>query len=246
MLKPSVLIYLKTYIVLIRLSIGDNMKFVFIDPKGFTNGLNTGLGYLSATLLKDGHTVKVIDFNNKSGSEDFRLSTCKDADFVGISIKSFTLDESVRLIKKIRQISKAKIIVGGPHITLDGANFIKENDVDICVLGEGEETIKEIVEKNLREIKGIMFKDGERKLSTGMREWITDIDQIPFPDYSVFDSVENIRNYPLVTSRGCPYNCTYCSVCNVIGRKWRARSPENIILRNSMFLTTISLSTWTA
>ena len=210
------------------------MKIVLIDPKGLTLGLNSGLGYLASSLKKKGHKVTVIDFNNKTGNEKKRLLKATNADYVGISIKSFTLAESIRLAKEVKKINnKAVLIAGGPHITIDGYNFLNDNkEFDIVVLGEAENAILDITKgKKTEKIKGIIYRKNGNVISNGKREWKNNLNRIPLPDYGDFDSVINnkIETYPLVTSRGCPYNCTYCSVCIVIGKIWRARKPENII-----------------
>lgn len=207
------------------------MKIVLIDPKGFSDGLNTGLGYLAAVLKE--HAMSVVDFNNKSGDEYRRLSVVKEADIVGISIKSFTLNESLRLAKLVKKINPhTKLIAGGPHVTTDGYNFLRENPVfDVCVVGEGEAPFFEIASgKAYEKIKGIIFRKNNEIIVNETRGWIANLDALPFPEYGAFDSVDDaIYSYPLVTSRGCPYSCTYCSVGNVIGKRWRARSPKNVI-----------------
>ncbi len=71
------------------------MKIVFIDPKGYSDCLNTGLGYISAVLKKEGHEVLVIDLNNKKGDDDKRITAAKDADLVGFSIKSATMKNAL-------------------------------------------------------------------------------------------------------------------------------------------------------
>ncbi len=209
------------------------MKIVFIDPKGHSDCLNTGLGYISSVLKKKGHEASVIDFNNKKGDDDKRIMAAKDADIIGFSIKSATLKNAVEAAAKIKKINrKAVMIAGGPHITIDGYSFMKEHDIfDMCVAGEGEEAVKEIAEGRKPErIQGLIFRRGRKIIFSKRRQWAKNLDKLLFPDYDSFDSVSGkIGSYPLVTSRGCPYNCTYCSVGDVIGKRWRARSPENII-----------------
>lgn len=216
---------------------GDSIRLVLIDPKGVWEGLNNGLAYIAASTREE-HSVRVIDFVNRSkGSFEERLEAVKDADFVGISIKSFTMLESIMVANKVREInSNVKIIAGGPHIIVDGFNFLKDNPIfDMGVVGEAEATFKEIASgKDPAQIAGLIYRDGGLK-QIPMRGWATDLDNIPFPVYDDFDSVningkiKAIENWPLVTSRGCPYTCTYCNVPVVIGRKFRTRSGGNII-----------------
>jgi len=206
------------------------MKIVLIDPKGLTLGLNSGLGYLASSLKNRGHIVNVIDFNNRPGNEKKRLAVIKDAQYVGISIKSFTLEESIKLAKLTRKInSKAIIIAGGPHITTDGYNFLNENDCfDLAVIGEGEKTILDIAnKKNYDKINNLIYRKEDEIRVNSRDKWIKDLDTLSFPDYTCFDS--KMEAYPLVTSRGCPYQCTYCSIKDIMGYKWRARKPEKII-----------------
>ncbi len=207
------------------------MKIVFIDPKGVWEGLNNGLAYIASGIRE--HDVKVIDFVNKAGNVEKRLEAVKDADFIGISIKSFTLDESIMAAEMVRKINPdAKIIAGGPHVMVDGYNLMKDSPVfDIGIFGEAEYAFKELLSgKPLEEIDGIIFRKGGVLVNNKPREWITDLDSLPFPTYEAFDSVEtHVENWPLVTSRGCPYTCTYCNVPKVIGRKFRTRSGESIV-----------------
>lgn len=188
-----------------------------IDPKGVWEGLNNGLAYIASSVRND-NSIRVIDFVNQPGSIDERLQAVKEADFVGISVKSFTMLESIMVANKVREINPdANIIAGGPHVIVDGFNFLKDNPVfDMGVIGEAETTFKEIVSgKDCRQIAGLIYRDGGLKQNPA-RGWMTDLDSIPFPIYDDFDSVningkiKPIENWPLVTSRGCPYTCTYC------------------------------------
>ena len=78
------------------------MKMVFIDPKGVWEGLNNGIAYIAAGIGPD-HEIRVIDFVNKQGDIPNRMNSVKDADFVGISVKSFTLEESIMAAKMSRE-----------------------------------------------------------------------------------------------------------------------------------------------
>ena len=213
------------------------MKVVFIDPKGVWEGLNNGIASI-ASVIRDGHKVQVLDFVNKQGSFEKRLAAVADADIVRISIKSFTLDESVMAAKKIKAINPtAMIVAGGPHIIVDGLNFMKDNAVfDLAVKGEAEIIFGELASsEEIKQIDGIIYRENGNVIETPTRKWITDLDSLPFPNYDDFDSVNSngkikeIENWPLVTSRGCPYSCSYCNVPAVIGRKFRTRSGKNIL-----------------
>ncbi|MFA4819941.1 MAG: radical SAM protein [Candidatus Aenigmatarchaeota archaeon] len=189
------------------------MKIVFVDPKGVWEGLNNGIAYIVSNI-GDQHEIKVVDFVNRSGNVKKRLDVAKDADFVGISMKSFTLDESIMVANMVRKINPAaKIIAGGPHVMVDGVNLLRENPIfDFGVFGEAETTFKEILSgKDPATIGGVIHRAAGEVIKNPSREWNTDLDSLPFPTYDNFDSLESkIENWPLVTSRGCPYLCGYC------------------------------------
>jgi len=202
------------------------MKIALIDPKGVSSGLNSGLAYLIPQIKKiKGVKIEIFDFNNSNPN----IEDIKDFDLVGISIKSFTQDPGLEIIRKIKDKNKL-IMTGGPHLIIDGYNFIKQNkDIDIAIIGEAEETVVDLIKniKNLKKVKGIYYRDKNKVMKTETRKFIDNLDKLEFPDFSYFNT--RIKVYPLVTSRGCPFNCTYCSVNLVSGRKWRFRSVNSVI-----------------
>ncbi len=213
------------------------MKIVFVDPKGVWEGLNNGVASIDA-MIRDEHSITVVDFVNRSGNFEKRMDAAKNADIVGISIKSFTLEESVMVAEHVRKINPtARIVAGGPHIIVDGFNFMKQYGMfDLAVKGEAELTFNELASgKHPDSIEGLIYRDGGNLVETQTRKWIPNLDTLPFPNYDDFDSINidgkisKIETWPLVTSRGCPYSCTYCNVPTVIGRKFRTRSGRNIL-----------------
>jgi len=213
------------------------MKVALIDPMGNRLGLNTGLAYLAGSLKFAGHDVRVIDFNNYAKDEGHRLQTLEKADLIGISVKSFTAGNAAVLAEKARQINKKALIAcGGCHITIDGLEFLRRNQAfDVGVIGEGEHTIVDLCKGTpLEQIPGVLFRKGD-EFVTNEPEPIQDLDSLPFPDYSCFDSIGTYKTgfpynqYPVLTSRGCPSKCLYCAVPLLSRGRWHGRSPENII-----------------
>jgi radical SAM superfamily enzyme YgiQ (UPF0313 family) len=214
------------------------MKVCFVDPKGMHFGLNTGIGYLASYLknVEGFNNIKVFDFNNNSSDIEARIEEIRGYDAIGFSIKSFTRDYALNIAYKVKTDSNI-LFAGGPHVTLDGVNFLKEHRIlDAGFAGEGEMALAAFLKSigspsDLETIRGIIYRKGDEVLTAGRSDRITDLDSIPFPDYSAFDSITDgkISNYPLVTSRGCPYLCVYCCVKGVMGRQWIARSVENVI-----------------
>ncbi len=143
-------------------------------------------------------------------------------------------------------VPEALRVVGGPNITVD-LDFIPPGAADILVRGEGEITFYEIVRhlaqygknhllRHLSTIKGIIYRDAGQFIPTGERELLTDLDQLPIPDYSLIDfgKYSGYLNFgynrrpmaALFTSRGCPYHCIYCH--RIFGKNFRGRSAANV------------------
>src|SRR3989304_5048371 len=116
------------------------MNICFVDPKGIHFGLNTGIGYLVSYLkaYRKADRVAVFDFNNNQNDADERIERISRYDIIGFSIKSFTKDSAVEIARRVKTKNNI-LIAGGPHVTLDGVNFLKENEAfDYGIAGEGE------------------------------------------------------------------------------------------------------------
>lgn len=215
-------------------------KIIFIDPPGRQLGLHTGLGYLAGQMDKEGISVKVIDFNNYRYHARERLNKIGDADFVGLTVKTALVPETLRLIKVIKDINpRAAIVTGGVHLMMDGMRFMEDNPlIDIGVIGEGEKVLPRIIKgEPFSEIPGIIFRQNGIIKKSEKENRPLEMDKLPFPSYRAFDSCGGRRRdyfplgfYPLVTSKGCPYQCVFCVVPTITGKRWRARSPEKLTL----------------
>lgn len=207
------------------------MKIALIDPPASLSGLNIGLAYIAAVLGARGHEVVVVDLNNRSDKKRERLIAVRQFDYIGISVKSVTASTVTDICKLLQ---RDDLICGGPHIAIDGSNFMREHPAFIMgVIGEGELFWEQLLEGNdLREMPGVLHRDTlpEKAEKRVQSTKVSDINNLPFPDYSVFDSMtKKVSAYPLITSRGCPYACGYCSVPAIIGKKWRSRSTESVV-----------------
>jgi radical SAM superfamily enzyme YgiQ (UPF0313 family) len=212
------------------------MKVALIDPPSISKGFNLGLGILAARLKKQGCDVKVIDLNNRRGNYAERIKSILNYGMIGISIKSFTLKSAYRIIK---EIDRKDIFCGGPHVILDGVKLLNEiPEIEIGFVSEAEDSLIEVLESktkgySLNNIEGIVYRKNTHPggiYVSSPRPFNNDIDTFPFPDYSTFDSVKKgIYNYPILTSRGCPYSCVYCCVGKISGKKIRYRSIENVL-----------------
>jgi len=214
------------------------MKVLLIDPKGFSKGLNPGLGYLAAILKKNSHGVKVLDFQNKEGDEEARLQKAFEwaPDIIGISIFHMTLPESKRVIRYCREnYPDALYIAGGPAVTLKKEKFFEDPDnmrlFHAIVVGEGEQTLVELASgKKIVEIDGMIFHKDGKIISNKPRQMNMKLDEYPFPDYTDFDSFTGkLDKYALITSRGCPQACAFCANKELNNRVWRGHSPEYVV-----------------
>ncbi len=168
-------------------------------------------------------------------------------DVVGIGTM-FTayFEDSLDLAKIIKRINKNILVVfGGSHVSVDPVDVLRQSiDVDIAVYGEGEETLFQIAKgTDVSKIDGIAYRKEKKIIKNKSRDLIKNLDDIPFPAWDVVDikkySLESSFNMrkpvlPLVTSRGCPGHCLYCSVNSVWQHRWRGRSVENILDEISM------------
>tara|TARA_B110000305_G_C19452823_1_gene649014 strand:- start:2188 stop:3753 length:1566 start_codon:yes stop_codon:yes gene_type:complete len=150
-------------------------------------------------------------------------------------------------IKKIRNnFPEAMIVAGGEHVTALPEYVLRDcKEIDYIVLGEGEETWSEIIDykknnKNFENIKGLAYLKDDQFIKTTYRERIKHIDKIPWPDWDVFpiesylDAAMSFgagsgRNMPIMASRGCPFECTFCSNPLMYGRKYYLRQIDDLI-----------------
>jgi radical SAM superfamily enzyme YgiQ (UPF0313 family) len=158
-------------------------------------------------------------------------------DYVGISMLTAKYGSAIEIGKIVKKYnSEILVFVGGVHPTLQPTETLKEPYFDIVVVGEGEKTVTELIktlESNtaLSSVKGICYKENDTILQNSPRPLINDIDVILFPDFSLlyrFEEHSPVYFNSILTSRGCPFKCTYCASNKLWGRKVRFRTPENV------------------
>lgn len=224
-----------------------------------------GLAILGAVLKQEGYNVSIIDAvveqldNEEFISDDIVLNGMDnqeilnriphDTDIIGVSCM-FTVDwlGTKNLINLIgRERPDLKIIAGGEHITALPEFCLEEcPQLQICVLGEGEETILDIClshlgQKSIEDVKGILYRN-----STGLpiknlrRERIRTLDDLPIPAWDLFPTeiyferklnfgVGGKRTLPILSTRGCPYICSFCSSPEMWGTRYFMRSVNNVV-----------------
>src|SRR5690606_10269359 len=200
-----------------------------------------GLLYISAYLKAHDFDVAVFDSTFRHRTEFERILQQDRPPVVGIYCNLITRPSALRLIHTARRYG-ARVVVGGP----EPANYPARDlapGADVVVIGEGEATMPELlphlIESGLQQlhgIAGIAFKQGDEIIATPPRPFIQNLDALPFPDRAAIDLdlyLEAWRRHhgrgsvSLITARGCPYTCTWCSH-SVFGYSHRPRSPQNV------------------
>ncbi|MHA1348413.1 MAG: B12-binding domain-containing radical SAM protein [Candidatus Odinarchaeia archaeon] len=211
-----------------------------------------GLMYIGSVLKENNIDVKLLDLSGKLKTVEWYEKWLKkeEPDLVGISIIADAINTAMFIAKVTKKVLPNTLVVGG-GIT---ATFLYEKILTYCpyfdliVRGEGEYTLLKIInalskgkfDKEKKHIAGISYrgKDGKVK-NTPEAPLITDLDSLPFPDRSLSDIAYSYQFGPvrlgtkkftsILTSRGCPFNCTYCACSAFTRRTYRARSYENVL-----------------
>jgi len=191
---------------------------------------------------KTRHEAEIIDlvFHKKDWEKYLvKKIRVKKPDIIGFSVLSFNYPEALQIARFIKDNFNIKIIFGGVHVILSPQEVVENEEVDIICTGEGEEVLKQLLDKSLncKNIKGIWYKQDEKIIKNKNRKLIENLDVLPFPDFDDFDLeryfVINHNHFPIMASRGCPYTCTYCSNHalrkKLDGKYVRFRSVDNVI-----------------
>jgi radical SAM superfamily enzyme YgiQ (UPF0313 family) len=192
-----------------------------------------GQAYLAQTLLENGIEYDILDMNLGYGLKHLRQKIQDfQPDLVGISLISLEYKRLYNLVTQIKGFDeKIKTIVGGPHVTILKERVLQECPaVDYGVVFEGEGTLVDLCQGRLEEseIKGLISRDDGRIRYAGDREWVTDLDQIPWPRYEKFELKKYVKEVTIYSSRGCPYSCIFCPN-RIISPHFRPRSPSHVV-----------------
>jgi len=160
---------------------------------------------------------------------------------VGISAKSQNFASARIVAKLIKEIDgQCIVIAGGPQPSMVGAEVLDCPYIDVCVQGEGENTIVELLDavehkKEFDGIQGIIYRKDSSIVKNSPREYIEDMDSLCFPHEIPPENLKDYDQYPITAFknifaiRGCPYNCFFCGSRKIWSRRPRFRSPENVI-----------------
>lgn len=202
------------------------------------------LMYLAAALEKASMSVKIIDDDlMQIGFEKVaELASKLNPAVAAFTATTATIKTALKYVEAVKRLLPNTLtVIGGPHATFLPTETLKSSDaLDLVVIGEGERTLVDIADKydeneigKLSKIKGIVYRNNDKIKTTQPRPLIENLDDLPFPARHLvpFESYGTSKDQSggMITSRGCVFSCGYCSSSLIMGKKFRARSPENVV-----------------
>ena len=224
-----------------------------------------GTAYINGTLRANGHDSFIIDAPGEGIGEKHPIEGTNleiggidveqilkripnDVEMIGIQSMHSNrwIYDSVIVEQVLKNFPEIKIVLGGEHVSACADYILKRHPgIYACVIGEGEETILEVIEsiegkKDLKDIKGIAFNQNNIIRFTERRVRKKNVDEIPLPSWKGVP-IENYlknncgvnsfsrRSITMVATRGCPHTCTFCTVPNMWDSKWYARDPRSVV-----------------
>lgn len=196
---------------------------------------------IASPLLEKGYGVELLDLNfaNDINSAIKNKIDAFKPEYVGITFTTPLFAQSKSIVNFIKELREdIRIIAGGVHVTSDYRNVMLSSKIDICVIGEGDYKLLEIIESdNLKKVKNIVYRERDKIVETEREKNEKNIDSIPFPALEII----NINSYkipytmckanpvfPLETSRGCIFGCVYCNK-SIFGQAFRVKSVDRVI-----------------
>lgn len=204
-----------------------------------------GMLYLYGSLKNSGYNVKTYNISTKEIKNFINEITRQEVLFIGICsvLTGLKIDAAVKLSKAIKSVSDIPVVWGGLFPSSEPELCLQKDYIDLLGIGEGEELIVDIAKIYTGELRkenvyGVGFKDADGKIVINPRRpMLEDLDRFmpDISDVNVDDYVYNLdRNtkvlpYPIMTSRGCPYNCAFCYNSAYNMRRWRKYSVDYIV-----------------
>jgi radical SAM superfamily enzyme YgiQ (UPF0313 family) len=211
------------------------MKIRLIEPEPPTVHMwsysaypRLGLPMIGAALKQRGHDVRIYFAKMAPIDWDDVLS----ADLVGLSATTSTAPAAYRYAEKARARG-IPTVIGGSHVTFMADEALGHSDY--VARGEGGDALLlELVEAlqgrgDVADIRGLSYLHDGRPVHNELRDACADLDTLPEPDFSLFVGDEHMASLPIMTSWGCPFDCNFCSVTAMFGRKYRFRSEESVM-----------------
>ncbi len=201
--------------------------------KHWARFLVLGLAYVASALRAANHRVTLLDgkLDELTIDQICRRATTPDVDLVGITCMTVEFPIAADIAHRIKARSDVPIAVGGAHINAVKSAALEEcSAIDFACDGEGEHLIVDLArvlatQGSLESVDGLILRSGDRVVATKPRPYPKDYDSLPFPAWDLFRPTQQI---PILTHRGCPFQCTFCG--HNSGFRPRYRSPDNVLL----------------
>jgi anaerobic magnesium-protoporphyrin IX monomethyl ester cyclase len=232
----------------INASVIESEGHMHEKARGSASSPPLGILYLGAVLRNHGVEVSALDQPAKglTVEEAVNWASKEDPDILGFSTFSSSGRTAVAICKRAKEQNPNIVTVfGNIYATLNPERILmKYPSIDLIVRGEGERTVTELVSRlgnggDLREVRGISFREGGKIISNPDRPLIENLDSIPFPDRKLLDSdyhcmILGVNVAPkkftsIVSSRGCVYRCRFCNCTQFCQNRWRHRSVQNTL-----------------
>ncbi len=198
------------------------------------------LASIAAVLIENGFTVSVVDwFHSPPADPRKALVELLDREqprIIGLSVVTETWSNSVRLARICREHRPgATVVAGGPHVTFRPEEALATGMFDLVVMNEGEYTMLEVANhlfhgyRSLDGIAGLCRRNGDAPHRTGPRPFVVQLDDMPLPARHLFAAETYRLTGAVLSSRGCPFQCIFCSAGAIAGGKYRVRSAEAVM-----------------
>ena len=196
-----------------------------------------GILYLSAYVKEKGYKPFIVDnLINKIELKNIEsIISENQINVVGITSMSANYEKALELATFVKKLG-CIVIMGGAHASSAYDKVVSTPNVDVAIIGEGEIPLLSVLnainqEQPIENIQGIAFKDGDKTVFTGQAPRILNLDLLPLPDYESINMEPYIllQSLGIISSRGCPNNCLFCSSKNIWGRQVMFRSAPNVI-----------------
>ena len=211
------------------------MKIRLIEPDppvmhmwSYTSYPRLGLPMIGAALKAAGHDVWM--YAPRAAPVDW--ADVESSDLVGLSTTTSTAPAAYEMADRLRARG-VPVVIGGSHVTFMADEALEH--ADYVARGEGGEELMleliEVIEGRSRagDRAGLSFKRDGTAVHNDLRPLCPDLDTLPMPDLDLIVGHEGVRSMPIMTSWGCPFDCTFCSVTAMFGKKYRFRSEENVM-----------------
>jgi len=219
------------------------MRFLFIDPESLSFrenqeevNVSIGLGYLTAVLKSQGHEVKILHLKLADGEtiQQKEEQTIREfqPQMVGYQMFYSSYYWVKNSVTRIRRYYDGPVAVGGAQVGIERERLLEDiPQIDFAVVGEAEEAILQLADalagrSDYSAVNGLIYRSQGEVRANPVSSVPCDITKLPFPDYSGY-GIKRIADYPIMTSRGCPYGCSFCYRHG--GRIYRTREVPSVV-----------------